>query len=339
MSNSVWMCKVCGIQCQHQTTNAAMCARRQLKFERGGDDKCTICGKAEGDHIHHPNGNTYCREGTSELAAWSACCNCLWDGEKESSTFEYAACQRCKNRRSSWGQATTLVEFINRLFETELELLIAKGAYAEALSKVKIAIDGTVQVRTSDSTHMQSKSVQEEYEFFFSSGPPKYESKSRKIMANILLASDIGTAEDFKRLVDEQGTLDASPRYKNKQRIPPAMCAHIVTKHAANTMLSCGTKCLDVGSNPYLKIPAEELSTLTKSLSKLECQGCSRLCCPPPEIAALGGSKVISYLKSAIDHGVLNTAIEMVCLYIFFCFSCHLVFFLIYPSAFSFVLN
>ena len=132
-----------------------------------------------------------------------------------------------------------------------------------------------------------------------------------KIEANLLLGSDLGSTNDFKRLIRD-GTLDASPTSgEQKDHISPVMCARVITAHAVTALSSSGIKCLDVRSNPHLvKIPAEELCKIT-SLKQLLCTGCSLLESPPPEVAEHGGEQAMSFLRDCLENGGVNESLTI----------------------------
>ncbi len=96
--------------------------------------------------------------------------------------------------------------------------------------------------------------------------------------------------------------------------IPACLRMRSVAKAAGLVALVPNGKlrALIVSHNRNLKqLPVDELLEI-ESLTSIECRGCSRLYCPPPEIAELEGVEVVNYLQSARVDGILNTDFEMI---------------------------
>ncbi len=132
-----------------------------------------------------------------------------------------------------------------------------------------------------------------------------------KMETNLLLASDLGSTADFKRLLRD-GTLDASPTSgEKKDHISTALCARVITSHAAAVILSSDIKCLDVrGNSRLVKMPVEELSSIS-TLQGIECSGCPRLLSIPLEVAEKGGSETLSFARDCVKNGAINDSLSV----------------------------
>jgi len=147
------------------------------------------------------------------------------------------------------------------------------------------------------------------------------------------LQAEIQLGSRSIKIVSEDGNLDLSvsapareaARREKEKGLPVKLSRSIIPAHLRMRSVSKAEglaalvpngklKTLNVSHNTNLKLlPVEELMEM-ECLTSIECRGCSRLYCPPPEIAELKGDQVVSYLKSAlVKHGgMLNTAVEMI---------------------------
>ena len=272
------------------------------------------------------------------------------DGRLGRREFQLWACKCCQTRRSLWGGPTTLPKYVqhldSQLESMSLEKMLSttyggspvqENVISETLSKLK-----TAQAICQDD-HMQGyifdprdhdprdhehapkrgsfrgrwsimvaryQGVLTSVELQDNRVLGEYLAKIRKITANILLASEIGKPEDFKRLVDRNGTLDASPiSYQGQQHVPRDLCAHVITAHAAIMMQSSGVQCLDIRSNPQLiKVPAAQLCSID-SLVRIECTDCPLLVSPPQEVASVGAKESMDFLRECVTGGEINKSL------------------------------
>ena len=125
-----------------------------------------------------------------------------------------------------------------------------------------------------------------------------------------------GSAEDFQRLVRDDGTFDASSvseitRNEN-DNIAHALCAlRTVTAHAAAMLQSSGITCLDLRSHPRLvTLPVHELCMIA-GLTRLECADCPQLLSLPLEVAALGGADTVLFLREYVRDGAHNETLAL----------------------------
>jgi hypothetical protein len=125
----------------------------------------------------------------------------------------------------------------------------------------------------------------------------RFQRRIDKIEVNVLLGSDLRSTSDFYRLLLRDGTLDASPTSgEQKDHISSALCARVITSHAAAVLSPSDIKCLDVrGNSRLVKMPVEDLSRIN-TLEGIECSGCPCLLSIPLEVAEMGGSETLSFL-------------------------------------------
>jgi hypothetical protein len=121
-----------------------------------------------------------------------------------------------------------------------------------------------------------------------------FKSKLDKIEANLLLASTLGSSEDFERLIQtrhvnaytQNFVLDASPT--SGESFPVGFCAKVITPHAAAALLSTGIERLDISGNSRLvALPIKELCSIG-SLKYLDCDGCTSLTTLPESVKKEG---------------------------------------------------
>jgi GTPase SAR1 family protein len=124
------------------------------------------------------------------------------------------------------------------------------------------------------------------------------------------------SVSDLEREAARREKKEGLPVQFSRSVIPACLRMRSVAKAAGLVALVPNGKLrtLIVSHNTNLKqLPVDELMQI-ESLTSIECRGCSRLYCPPPEIAELKGVEVVNYLKSArVEHGgILNTDFEMI---------------------------
>ena len=186
--------------------------------------------------------------------------------------FDTDCCLYCKSRHQ------TMLQLV-----TDLDPFIHQGAFSEALSKLK-----STRVATA------------------------FNAMCKRIAANLLLASDTAAPEDFEVLISD-GKLDASPWSPSLHlHIPPgSWCVSTVTPEAAAALQTLNVKCLDLQGNSRLdKLPVKELCDIT-SLVKLECANCLQLLSIPLEVAALGGTDTMLFLREYARDGAYNEALSL----------------------------
>ncbi len=154
-----------------------------------------------------------------------------------------------------------------------------------------------------------------------------------RLMHNEGLQGEVQLECHSIKIVNEDGNLDLSvsepareaARREKEKGLPVKLSRSVIPAHLRMRSVSKAEglaalvpngklKTLNVSHNKNLKLlPVEELMEM-ECLTSIECRGCSRLHCPPPEIAELKGDEVVRYLKSAlVKHGgMLNTAVEMI---------------------------
>ncbi len=145
------------------------------------------------------------------------------------------------------------------------------------------------------------------------------------------LQAEIQLGSRSIKIVSEDGNLDLSvsnreaARREKEKGLPVRLSRSIIPAHLrmrsvakaeglAALVPNGKLKTLNVSNNTILKhLPVDELMQM-ECLTSIECRGCTRLYCPPPEIAELKGDQVVSYLKSVrVEHGgIFNTAVEMI---------------------------
>jgi GTPase SAR1 family protein len=122
------------------------------------------------------------------------------------------------------------------------------------------------------------------------------------------------SVSDLEREAARREKKEGLPVKFSRSVIPACLRMRSVAKAAGLVALVPNGKlrALIVSHNTNLnRLPVDELLEI-KSLTSIECRGCSRLYCPPPEIAELEGVEVVNYLKSARVDGILNTDFEMI---------------------------
>jgi GTPase SAR1 family protein len=124
------------------------------------------------------------------------------------------------------------------------------------------------------------------------------------------------SVSDLERKAARSEKKEGLPVQCSRSVIPACLRMRSVAKAAGLVALVPNGKLrtLIVTHNTNLiRLPVDELMEI-ESLTSIECRGCSRLYCPPPEIAELEGVEVVNYLKSArVEHGgILNTDFEMI---------------------------
>jgi hypothetical protein len=149
-------------------------------------------------------------------------------------------------------------------------------------------------------------------------------SKIDKVEANILLASTLGSQDDFQRLLQtrnwtessfwtgEQLVLDASPSAFSgnaDDAIPVGVCAKVITPHAAAALSSIGINCLDIRDNSLLvALPVIELCSIG-SLKYLQCYGCTSLKAIPQSVAKDGGRAAMKALDESLFDVLLGPCV------------------------------
>jgi GTPase SAR1 family protein len=122
------------------------------------------------------------------------------------------------------------------------------------------------------------------------------------------------SVSDLEREAARREKREGLPVQFSRSVIPACLRMRSVAKAAGLVALVPHGKlrALIVSHNTNLKtLPVDELMEI-ESLISIECRGCSRLYCPPPEIAELKGVEVVNYLKSARVDGILNKHFEMI---------------------------
>jgi GTPase SAR1 family protein len=124
------------------------------------------------------------------------------------------------------------------------------------------------------------------------------------------------SVSDLEREAARREKKEGLPVKFSRSVIPACLRMRSVAKAAGLVALVPNGKLrtLIVSHNTNLnRLPVDELLEI-ESLTSIECRGCSRLYCPPPEIAELEGVEVVNYLQSArLEHGgILNTDFEMI---------------------------